>query len=189
MTARRLALMTSLVLAGLSAGFFFAFEASVTRALAEVDDTTYIVTFQAINDTIRNAAFGIVFFGTIPAIAVALALHRHSPSSVRWLIGGALGLFIVVIGITAAGNVPLNDALADVTDPTGPTAGSARADFETDWNRLNLIRTLTAAAGFGVLVITAMLSSVGERGIDAADGDRSTMSRSEPASASASGPS
>jgi uncharacterized membrane protein len=71
MTARRLTLLVATVPAGMTAGCFFAYEVSVTRALADVDDTIYVATFQAINDTIRNAAFGIVFFGTVPAIALA----------------------------------------------------------------------------------------------------------------------
>jgi len=58
------------VLTGLSAGFFFAYESSVTRGLAEVDDLTYVQTFQAINATIKNPMFGTVFFGSLPALVL-----------------------------------------------------------------------------------------------------------------------
>ncbi|MBV7336768.1 hypothetical protein KFU94_52765 [Chloroflexi bacterium TSY] len=39
------------------------------------------------------------------------------------------------IATTAAGNVPLNNQLADYTS----IAAEARQAFEADWNRLNLI--------------------------------------------------
>ena len=67
-------LLLATILVGLSAGFFFTYEASVTLGLAEVSDVAYVETFQAINETVRNPAFGIVFFGSIPAMALAIAM-------------------------------------------------------------------------------------------------------------------
>ena len=48
--------------------------------------------------------------------------------------------------ITAAGNIPLNDAL----DAAGPVdkikdLAAVRADFESLWVKLNIARTLTSA--------------------------------------------
>ena len=82
MNLPRIALVIATIGAGLAAGFFFAYEASVTLGLAEVDDVTYVETFQAINETVRNFWFAAVFFGTIPATAVALALNWHSGTAV-----------------------------------------------------------------------------------------------------------
>jgi len=64
----------------------------VTVGLGEVDDRTYVATFQAINDTIQNPAFGLVFFGAVPALVAALALNWRSPSVVRWLLVAAFAL-------------------------------------------------------------------------------------------------
>lgn len=153
-TPQRIVLTAATTLAGLSAGFFFTYQISVTRGLAIVDDTTYVQTFQAINDTVRNAPFGIVFFGTVPALALALASTRRAGRTVRALMAGALALAVATVVITFVGNVPLNEQLADVTELSGAAASNARAAFESDWNRLNLARTLTSF-GAAVLAVAA----------------------------------
>ena len=103
----RLALMIATILVGLSAGFFFTYEASVTVGLAEVSDVAYVETFQAINDTVQNPAFGIVFFGSIPAIAVAVAANwRTTPSLARVLLVAALPLYLTGLLITGTGKRP-----------------------------------------------------------------------------------
>lgn len=153
----RWALLVAATLAGLSAGFFFTYEASVTLALADVSDTTYVETFQAINETVRNPAFGLVFFGSIPAIALAIAVNWRTAGRLpRVAMASALVLYLVGLMITGTGNVPLNETLAavDVTSPA--VAGSARADFEDDWNRLNLLRAVAIGASFIALVSASL---------------------------------
>lgn len=158
MTLPRIALVTALVLTGLSAGFFYSYEASVTLGLAEVDAPTYVAAFQAINDSVRNPAFGVMFFGAIPAIAVALALHWRQPLN-RRLIGAALTLYLALIVVTGTGNVPLNEQLAEYSSIDvsidAATAATARAGYEDDWNRLNLIRTAAVVASFFLLALAA----------------------------------
>ena len=73
---RRVIAIITTVLVGLSAGFFVAYEVSVTVGLAEVDDVTYVHTFQAINATIRNVGFATIFFGSIPAGLLELVMCR-----------------------------------------------------------------------------------------------------------------
>ena len=157
MNAARFALLIAMIGAGLSAGFFFAYEASVTLGLAEVSDTAYVETFQAINDTIRNPWFGSVFFGTVPLIGVALLLNWRTGATARLLIGAAAATYLTVTAITGLGNVPLNNDLAEVTDLIPATAEQARSDFEDDWNRLNLLRTLLAVASFVFLAVALAL--------------------------------
>ncbi len=152
---QRGALILATVLVGLAAGFFFTYQISVTRALAEVDDTTYVDTFQAINSTIRSTSFGIVFFGAIPALCAALALHR-SDRHRRAAIGVALALYLATFAITAAGSVPLNDTLALVADRGADAVADARADYEQPWNRLNLIRTLTSLGALVAMSIATL---------------------------------
>lgn len=156
MITRRISLGLALMLLGLSAGFFFTYEASVTLGLAEVDDVTYVKTFQAINATIRNFWFGLVFFGSVPALGFALAAHRKAKIEIKVLLTAALILYLGCIAITMAGNVPLNDQLALVSSPTPDIAAVARAEFEADWNQLNLSRTLAVIAGFGCLVAASL---------------------------------
>ena len=137
------------VLTGLSAGFFYAYESSVTRGLAEVDDLTYVRTFQAINDTIQNPLFGLVFFGSLPALLLANALQRDRTwSPKRLLLALAPVLYVIGMAITVTGNVPLNDELADVDPSTAAVAAEARDAFEDDWNRFNGYRGIAFVGSF-----------------------------------------
>lgn len=159
MSARGATLAVATVLVGLSAGFFFTYQASVTLGLAEVGDIAYVETFQAINDTIRNPAFAIVFFGSIPAMVAALVANRHETRGIRMLIGAALPLYLIGLIVTVTGNVPLNDELAGHEIITPSVAADARAVFEDDWNRLNLIRTVAIGGGFAALVAAGLIGS------------------------------
>lgn len=153
----RLALLVATVLVGLSAGFFFTYEASITLGLAEVSDVAYVQTFQSINETVRNPAFGIVFFGSIPAIALAIAMNwRRSPLFARILLCAAAPLYLLGLMITGTGNVPLNNDLADVVNTTPEAAALARAAFEDDWNRLNLLRAIAVGASFAALAAASL---------------------------------
>lgn len=145
----RLVLLLATVLLGLSAGFFYTYEASVTVGLAEVSDVSYVETFQAINETIRNPAFGLMFFGAIPAMALAVALNWGSVNrAARLLLIAGLALYLIGLAITATGNVPLNEELAELTNVTTSGAGEARAAFEDSWNRLNLTRAVAFVGSF-----------------------------------------
>lgn len=156
----RLALLLATLLCGLSAGFFFTYEASVTLALADVSDVAYVETFQAINETVRNPAFGIVFFGSIPAIALAIALNWNITAPVpRTLMAAALPLYLAGLMITGTGNVPLNNDLADIEITSPADAAEARADFEEDWNELNLLRSLAIGASFATLATASFFVS------------------------------
>ncbi len=154
----RLALLLATVLTGLSAGFFFTYEASVTLALADVSDVTYVETFQAVNETVRNPAFGIVFFGSMPALILAIAVNWKSTAPIpRALMTAALPLYLAGLIITGTGNVPLNEDLAAVEVTSPAVAAEARADFEDDWNQLNLLRSLAIGASFAATATTTLL--------------------------------
>lgn len=151
---RRGSLIASTITVGLAAGFFFTYQISVTRGLAIVDDRAYVETFQAINDTIRNGWFGIVFFGSIPLLCATLAVHWRTDRLTRTLVATALVLYMATFAVTAAGSVPLNNELGSVTGRTPQVLAAARADFEASWNTLNLVRTLTC---LGALVAMAVV--------------------------------
>ena len=146
----------ALILSGLSAGFFATYQFSVVRGLAQVGDTTYVIIFQAINNTIRDLEFGIVFFGTAPAIAMALWTHRHRSSKTLLWLTMALLLAIATLLITFLGNIPLNNALAEIVPLTTDIASAARTEFEAPWNRLNLFRTLTSLGALSCVVVATL---------------------------------
>lgn len=157
MNLQRLTLLMATLLVGLSAGFFFTYESSVTLGLAEVGDVAYVEAFQAINRTVRNPAFGIVFFGSIPAMALAVAVNWGSARTrTKVMLGAALPLYLVGLMITGLGNVALNEELADYESLTSTVAAAARGDFEDDWNRLNLLRTIAISASFVALAAAGL---------------------------------
>ena len=162
-------LLAATLVTGLAAGFFYTYEASVVRGLAEVSDPTYVETFQAINDTIRNPIFGFVFFGALPALVVAAAVNWKPSSPLRrGLLVAAPLLYLCCMLITVTGNVPLNDDLAAVGIVVDDSAATgARAAFEDDWNDLNRLRTLAAAGSFAA--VASVLVVPGARSVGQTD--------------------
>jgi uncharacterized membrane protein len=148
-------LVVAIVAAGLLAGLFWTFQVSVIPGLADVEDVAYVRTFQAINERIQNAWFLVVFMGTTPLVIAALVL-QWSSGDVAALVAAGLVLELAVLAITAGGNIPLNNALAGRDAVTPETAAAARADFESRWNRLNLVRALVSVAGFACLAAAAI---------------------------------
>jgi uncharacterized membrane protein len=154
--APRLTLAAATLGSGLGAGLFYGYQVSVIRGLARLDDDGYVATFQALNDTIVNPWFGVVFIGTIPLVASALAFNWREPEIVKVLIASGLVLQVASLAVTAFGNIPLNNQIAEIGQVTGEAASIARADFESPWNRLHLARTLLSVASFASLAIAGL---------------------------------
>jgi len=144
-------------LTGLSAGLFYSYHCSVIGGLGVLPTREYLMSFQGINKAILNPVFFASFIGSLLVLFLAVLLGWYNginyllPYLVTALIIYALGVFAV----TAAGNVPLNEALArlDTAHATGAELEQFRLEFEARWNRLNLIRTVAAILAFGVLII------------------------------------
>jgi uncharacterized membrane protein len=164
--APRLVLKAATIGSGLLAGLFYAYQVSIIPAFKVVDDVSYVTSFNAINDKIENGWFFLSFMGTLPLIAGALYLYRRASSPVTGLVAAGLVLNLVMLGVTAFGNIPLNDDLAEVKSVTPATAAVARADFEETWNDLNLIRTLAALGSFVVLTVAVNLDPTPHRRAD-----------------------
>ncbi len=91
-------------------------------------------------------------------LALASLLSRRAARPAAAVFALAVVLAFATVVITFAGNVPLNQDLAGFERLTPALAADARADFEGPWNRLNLIRTLTAfGAGVSAVVAQALL--------------------------------
>lgn len=154
---QQVAHLLATLLVGLSAGFFYSYEASVTRGLTEVDDLTYVRTFQSLNETVRNPLFGVVFFGSVPLLLLANVLHRSAPwTTQRWLLAVAPVLYVLGMAITVTGNVQLNEELAEVDVVSAEAdvatiATQARAGFEDEWNRWNGWRTIAFVGSFSAV--------------------------------------
>ncbi|MEO1067988.1 MAG: anthrone oxygenase family protein [Cyanobacteria bacterium J06638_6] len=128
-----------------TAGIFFAFSTFVMQALGRQTPASGIAAMQAINITVINPWFMAVFFGpAVLSLVLAIAALRSwgQPSAMYWL-AGALLYLIGTIGVTIAGNIPLNDALA-VVNPNSAEGATLWARYLTDWTFWNHVRTLAA---------------------------------------------
>ena len=116
---------------------------------------------QSINRAIQNPVFFISFLGTPVLLSVSTWMQYNQPIPVRfWLLLAATGVYIVgVIGVTALGNIPLNEALNSfsIDRASANEIAAQRTHFEGPWNTWHAIRTI-AAIGSLILVIMACLN-------------------------------
>ncbi|OKH18891.1 DUF1772 domain-containing protein [[Limnothrix rosea] IAM M-220] len=126
-----------------SGGIFYAFSTFVMAALGEQPSASGIATMQSINITVINPLFMAAFF--LPAIASIIlaiaALRDWSHPSSSYLLMGSLLYLIGTIGVTIAGNIPLNDALA-VVNPNSNESFTLWTRFLKNWTLWNHVRTI-----------------------------------------------
>ncbi len=144
-------LIAMVVLSGLMAGTYLAFSSFIMRAFETLGDQAAADAMNAINRVILRSLFMPLFFGST-VIAALLMLHglfssQAADARIGLLAGGIylLGMFAV----TAAANVPLNNALAEAADPqTG--AGISWPVYESRWTRWNTVRSLASLVALGL---------------------------------------
>jgi uncharacterized membrane protein len=149
-------LLLAVTAAGLQAGTYATWASGVMPGLARVDDRTFVHAMQQVNTAILNPVFltGFVAAPVLAALAVAA-----TPGPARWWVVGATVLAVTTVVVTAAGNVPLNDALARVDLGAGSGAlATAREVFEAPWVRWNVVRTLTSTGSLLCLGWAALRS-------------------------------
>lgn len=115
-------------------------------ALASVPAREGMAAMQAINVTVLNRLFLGMFVGTgllCLVLAVAALASWRAPGAPA-LLAGALFYILGTFGVTAAGNVPLNERLAEVSG--GREGDQVWAHYLERWTRLNTLRTIAALA-------------------------------------------
>ncbi|MFE9690251.1 DUF1772 domain-containing protein [Micromonospora sp. NPDC005806] len=147
---RTVSLLLATVTTGLMAGLFAGFAYAVLPGLSRVDDSSFVTSMRAINAAILNGWFALCFGGALVCTMAAVLLHlpadRRAP--LPWLVA-ALVLYGLVLAVTAAVNVPLNDRLAAGAKLADP--GELRAMFEGTWVRWNVVRAVLNTAALGCL--------------------------------------
>lgn len=146
-------LVASTLTVGIMAGLFAAFSFAVMPGLARTGDRVFVDAMQRINVAILNGWFGISFGGALVFTAVAAALHLGGGgrSALPWIVA-ALVLYIAVLAITFALNVPLNNDLDAAGDPDRiPDLAAVRERFEAAWVRWNIVRAVVSASALGCL--------------------------------------
>ena len=154
---KSISLFAAVVLTGLSAGLFYAWAVSVIPGTRRVADLTYLETMQAINRAILNQAFFLIFLGSLILLALS-TIQQYQAGLAFWLMLGATFTYLAgTCGVTAFGNVPLNNTLdaLHLGDMGVGQLAEFRQHFEGKWNRLHMIRT-----GFSVLSFLLSLLAV-----------------------------
>lgn len=148
------ALLAATLTTGLMAGLFAAFSYAVMPGLHRGDDRTFVSAMQQVNRAIVNGWFLTCFLGALvtSALATALLWTEERRDALPFALAG-LVLYLAVLVITGAINVPLNNRLDRAGAPETLTdPASVRADFEAGWVRWNHVRTLASTAAFATLL-------------------------------------
>lgn len=156
------AAIPALMLSGAIFGFFYAWTVSTMWGLDAADPRLAIGAMQAMNASVRNAAFAPAFFGTGPALLLTSALALHAGARQAAILFALAGLTYAVaaMGLTMAINVPMNEALAATVIPEDPAAAAAIwRDYSAPWQIWNQIRTLTSglALTLGLFGLIALI--------------------------------
>ena len=138
---------------GLMAGVYLSFSGFIMKSFANLDTERAIDAMNAINATILRSAFMPLFFGStvISLLLIAVGIwHWGHPGAGRALIAG-LTYFVGMFVVTAACNVPLNNALARVGG-SGDEARSMWQTYLTRWTRWNTVRAAACTLSFVVSI-------------------------------------
>ncbi|MFG2788844.1 DUF1772 domain-containing protein [Streptomyces sp. NPDC048419] len=152
-----LVLGAATVAMGLIAGVYYIFACCVMPALARSDDRVYVEVMRDINDVIQNPVFFLSFMGALLLTAVSAWQLRDRPY--RWWVWVGLAAYALGFLTTVAVNIPLNDDLAHMTDPT-----AAREHFEDPWVAWNVVRAVLSTAALGCLARALVLHGRISRG-------------------------
>jgi len=149
-------LLISVLITGLSAGLFYAWQVSVIPGTRKLTDAAYLASMQSINLEILNPWFFVIFFGPMLLMIVSsIGLYKTGHTEIFvWLILAAINYTIGTIGVTAFGNVPLNNALdiLDLSTLSLDELRETRLAYEAKWNLYHFIRTSFAVISFGLLL-------------------------------------
>jgi len=136
----------------LMGGIFFTFSSFVMPALGRIPADEAIRAMQRINVDVYHWTFMGAFFGT-PIACVLGAAYAITRTNGQVALYAAVGCVVYILGnfvVTAAGNVPLNNALAVINAETvDATREWARYTIPwTRWNHVRTIASLVAASAF-----------------------------------------
>ena len=138
---------------GVVAGVFFAFSTFVMKALGDLPPAAGITAMQAINAAAIPSTFFFTGFATMlgcVALAIWAVVEWREPFAPYLLAGSALYVAGSMV-VTAAFNLPRNDALATV-DPQGGEAAERWTRYRAGWTFWNHVRAGGALAASAVLL-------------------------------------
>ena len=142
-------IFASLLLGAAIFGFFYAWVCSTMWGLDAADPRVAIAAMQAMNASVRNAAFAPAFFGTAPAFLLTALVTRKNHRAAWLFLAAGLIYGLAAMGLTMAINVPMNETLAATAIPADPAqAAEIWQAYSQPWQMWNQIRTATSGAAF-----------------------------------------
>lgn len=156
---RTVALVAATVTMGIMAGVFGLYTHTVMPGLRRTDDRTFVGAFQALDRAIINRWFMLGgFLGALVFTGLATALQLGTGgAALRWT-GAAFVLYLAVVVITGAVNVPQNNGIKAAGDPDAiEDLAGVRARFdEARWARWNLVRTVATTVALVCLTVALL---------------------------------
>lgn len=147
----------ALLSTGLSAGLFYAWSVSVIPGTKRMADHSYLEAMQQINRAILNPGFFAIFFGSLLLMLWSSYLEFKADLSPSFFFTlAALIVYIAgTVGVTAVGNVPLNEALdlIELNKLGASELKMTRQAYELKWNRLHHVRTVFSIISFVLLLL------------------------------------
>jgi uncharacterized membrane protein len=139
---------------GLVAGVFFAFSGFVMAGLDRLPAAQGVAAMQSINRTAVRPPLMIAMFATA-ALCVALAIcavRGWGDRRAGLTLAGCVLYLVGAVGVTGAGNVPLNNRL-DTVDPANADAAGEWSHYLGSWMAWNHVRGALSAAAAVLLTI------------------------------------
>jgi uncharacterized membrane protein len=141
------------VATGLAGGVLFAFSTFVMGGLRRLPAADGAAAMVAINrDALRPPLMLLLAASVlVPAAAAVVGLVGGTPGA-GWALAGAVVSAAGILGVTAVGNVPLNERLDAAAERPGDLA-AAWATFLPRWLAWNHVRTAAGAAATALLAL------------------------------------
>lgn len=156
-----LAARAGLVGVALIGGSLFAFSAFIMAALRRLPDAEGVRIMQEINRTVFTPWFMVPFFGTAVLSLGAVVAALGNTDRGWWLPLLSAGLLygIGVFGVTAFGNVPLNNKLAGM-EASDASAAAFWRRYGVVWTRWNHSRVVASVGSLLCLGETLRIMGV-----------------------------
>ncbi|MCE7993008.1 MAG: DUF1772 domain-containing protein [Roseivirga sp.] len=149
--------LLALLSTGLSAGLFYAWSVSVIPGTKRMADQSYLEAMQQINRAILNPGFFAIFFGALLLMLWSSYLEFKADigPSFFFTLAALIVYLAGTVGVTAAGNVPLNEALdlIELNKLGASELKATRQAYELKWNRLHNVRTVFSVISFVLLLL------------------------------------
>ncbi|MFB7890469.1 anthrone oxygenase family protein [Cellulosimicrobium cellulans] len=141
------------VATGLAGGVLFAFSTFVMGGLRRLPAADGAAAMVAINrDALRPPLMLLLAASVLVPAAAAVVGLVGGTTGAGWALAGAVVAAVGILGVTAVGNVPLNERLDAAAERPGDLA-AAWATFLPRWLAWNHVRTVAGAAATALLAV------------------------------------